>query len=187
MPFSFFRKGDPYQLRLSMAGVKLGSRVLQLGADDPGLFAAMAGKVGLTGRACAIDESEAGVARLQEAAAKAGVLVEIESVPYSTVPYADEEFDLVVVRTSLDAMRPEGRVGALKEAFRVLRPGGRCLIIESAPRGGLGALFNRPARDAYYDSSDGAERALQAEGFRATRRLAEREGMAFIEGVKPRA
>lgn len=186
MAFRFFRKGDPYELQLSMAGVKLGTRVLQIGGEDAGLFSAMASKVGLTGRAAAVAEEEAGAARLREAAANAGALVEVESVPYAMLPYADGAFDLVVVRAPLGVMRPDQRVGVMKETLRVLRPGGRCLIVEPAPRGGLGALLHQPVGDPFYLSSGGAERAFQTEGFKATRRLAERDGLAFIEGVKAR-
>jgi ubiquinone/menaquinone biosynthesis C-methylase UbiE len=186
MAFRFFRKTDPYELQLSMAGVKLGTRVLQLGGEDAGLFAAMAAKVGLTGRACAVAEDDAGAAQLTAAAENAGVLVEIESVPYGMLPYADTAFDLVVIRTALSPVSAEQRRGALRETLRVLRPGGRCLIIEVTPRGGLGALFKPPAGDSAYLTQGGAERALQGEGFKATRRLAEREGLAFIEGVKPK-
>ena len=55
------------------------------------------------------------------------------------------------------------------------------------PRGGLGALF-RPRRrgpvDPHYASSGGAIVALEAEGFRAARLLAERDGLSFFEGVR---
>jgi cyclopropane fatty-acyl-phospholipid synthase-like methyltransferase len=40
-----------------MVGVKLGDRLLQIGCGDGGLFAALAAKTGLTGRAAAIDPS----------------------------------------------------------------------------------------------------------------------------------
>jgi len=53
----WFRKpaGDP--LAVSMSGLKLGDRLLMLGCADTALAAALAAKVGLTGRACVLDES----------------------------------------------------------------------------------------------------------------------------------
>jgi hypothetical protein len=75
----------------------------------------------------------------------------------------------------------------LQEAFRTLKPRGRVVVIERAPRGGLGALFKpssaAPA-DPHYQASGGAVAALQAEGFRAARLLAERDGLSFFEGVR---
>ena len=54
--FSVFKTStDP--LSVSMAGVKLGDRVLVVGCSDPRLIATLAVKTGLTGRACAVDES----------------------------------------------------------------------------------------------------------------------------------
>ena len=79
-------------------------------------------------------------------------------------------------------MRAEDRVAALREAFRVLRPGGRAIAIGAAPRGGLGALLTRTRSGPALDATP----ALQAEGFKSVRKLAEREGLVFTEGIKPR-
>ena len=182
----FLRKsGSRFDLAVSMVGVRMGDRLLQIGSGDGGLFAALAGKVGLTGRACAIDEDGAVVARAQRAAAAAGVLAEIVRAPYDRLPFDRGAFDLVVVREVLPALRPEQRVACLCETLRVLRPGGRCVAIETAPRGGLGALLAPKGTDPRYAAAGGAVTALEAEGFRATRLLTEREGLIFIEGVKP--
>jgi len=54
-------------------------------------------------------------------------------------------------------------------------------------RGGLGALFGSSGAapvDPHYKSSGGAVAALEAEGFRASRLLAERDGLSFFEGVR---
>ena len=59
----FFRKlGDKHDLAVSMVGIKLGNALLQLGCGDGGLLAALAAKVGLTGRAAAVDATPEGVA-----------------------------------------------------------------------------------------------------------------------------
>jgi ubiquinone/menaquinone biosynthesis C-methylase UbiE len=79
-------------------------------------------------------------------------------------------------------MSADDRVAALREARRVLRPGGRAIVIGAAPRGGLGALFTRAQHDAGFDATG----ALQAGGFKSVRLLAEREGLRFVEGIKPR-
>lgn len=170
-----------------MAGVKMGDRLLQLGCGDGGLFAALAGKVGLTGRACAVDADRARAEQARQRAAKAGVLVEVEAAPYQMLPFDPESFDLVVARDLIGGMGPTERVRTLQEARRVLRPGGRIVVIEPARRGGLGALFVRHDLDADYLSRGGAERALGEEGFAAVRRLAEREGTTFFEAVKRRS
>ena len=169
-----------------MAGLKMGDRLLQLGCGDGRLLAALGAKVGLTGRACAADESDEAVARAGAGALKAGVFVEVQKAPLQALPYEPDSFDLVVILVRLARMTPEQRVGCLQAAWRVLRPGGRCMAVEPAPRGGLGALTGRWGVDPHHGGLGATARALEAEGFKGVRHLAERDGVAFIEGAKPR-
>ena len=63
-------------------------------------------------------------------------------------------------------------------------PRGRIVVIERGRRGGLGGLFRGgEPPDPSYQRSGGAVAALQAEGFKAVRQLAEREGLSFFEGI----
>lgn len=183
----FFGKlGGPHDLAVSMVGLKLGDNFLQLGCGDGGLLAALASKVGLTGRACAVDDSPAGVVQGTRGAAKGGVLVEIAQAPYERLPHDDGAFDVVVVKDVAAGLDPERRAGCLQEARRVLRHGGRLLLIEEAGRGGLGALVSRRPQDPHYVASGGAVPALKAAGFVAVRTLGERAGLRFVEAVQPR-
>lgn len=171
---------DPRTFALAMVGVKMGDRLLQIGAGDGTLLAALASKVGLTGRACGIDESEAGIARLQTAAAREGVLIEVERTPADALPFEAGSFDVVVVHETLLASTPERRVAIVAGVVRVLRSGGRCLIVDRAPRGGLGALFG-PSRTS--DPTYQPQELLRAGGFKAVRALGEGTGLRFIEGI----
>ena len=168
-----------------MCGVKRADRLLQLRCGDGKLLTALAANVGLTGRACAFDRDAAKGSQARTVAEKAGVLVEVDSGSYGNLAYDNASFDVVVLNDLLGGLSPADRVACLREVLRVLRPGGRCLVIEPAPRGGLGALFNPRSLDRHHAASGGAERALAAEGFRAVRRLAERNGQLFTDGGKP--
>ena len=185
---AFFRRsGEKHSLAIAMTGVKLGDRLLQVGCTDASLVAAISSKVGLSGRACALVSSDAEEARARSGAERGGVLLEIEKAPLGTFPYPDRSFDLVVVDNQnglLANARPEDRVAALQHARRTLVPRGRIVVIERGRRGGLGGLFRggEPS-DPYYQRSGGAVAALQAEGFKAVRQLAEREGLSFFEGI----
>ena len=181
----FRSRGRPHAVPVSMAGIKMGDQVLQLGCRDPGMLAALALQVGLSGQACAVAETEEAAGRARKAAAKAGTLVDIQVAPFHDLPYADALFNLVILREVIASMRPYDRAACLQDVRRVLSGGGRCLIIEWAERGGLGVLFSKQSVDPVYWRSGGAERALQTEGFKPVRRLAERDGLAFIEGVRP--
>ena len=111
--------------------------------------------------------------------------MEVKLAQPDALPYDDGEFDLVVIKNLLGSMTQHPRIVCLQEAFRVLRAGKRCLVIDQALRGGLGAVFARSSVDRRYLSSGGACRALQAEGFQGVRLLAERNGLTFVEGTKP--
>lgn len=182
----FFREGSgPHTLEVSMAGLKIGERFLQVRCGNGKMFAAIATKVGLTGRACAVDDTADGCERGRKAAAKEGALVEVEQAPYDALPYEPGSFDVVVLWDFIGRLSPERRVRCLRQALAVLRPGGRGMVIERAPRGGLGALLGGPKTDERYKASGGAARALEAEGFMGVRHLAQRDGLAFVEGVRP--
>ena len=181
------RRDDPHLLVVGMTGVRMGDRVAQVGCAHGGRLAAIASKVGLSGRAVAYVPDDASAARARKAVEDAGVLVEIEVAPATRLPAEQESFDLVVVDDTgglLGAMRAEERVASVRELLRILRPGGRAVVIGAAPRGGLGALFNRGSSTA---PRFNPAPSLEADGFKLVRTLAERDGLAFVEGVKPKA
>jgi ubiquinone/menaquinone biosynthesis C-methylase UbiE len=185
---AIFRRGSGrHEVAVAMTGVKLGDRLLQIGCRDPSLLAAIASKVGLSGRACVATTSEAEADRARKAGERGGVLLEVERTTPGALPFEDASFDLVVVDNLgglLSNMKPETRVRWLQHAHRTLVPRGRIVVIERALRAGLGGLFRPGPIDPHSGSSGGAETALKAEGFKAVRHLAERDGMSFFEGIR---
>ena len=182
--FNWFRPSTLDPLTVSMAGVKLGDRVLVAGCRDPRFIAAVAAKSGLTGRACAIDESEARVREAERVTLAEGALVEATVAPFYALPFEADSFDLVVLRDALSGNEPQTHSSILSQAARVLRPGGRCMIIDTFPR----RFFSgRAAATAATARADAAAENLKAQGFVAVRTLAEREGTVFVEAIKPNA
>jgi len=185
----FLKRQDPYLLVVSMTGVKLGDELLQVGCADGGRLGAVAAKVGLSGRAVLVAPDETSAARGRKGAAAAGVLVDVDVAPPTRLPAKNDEFDLAVVDDTaglLGTMRAEDRVASIRELVRVLRPGGRVMIIGAGTRGGFGALLTRAQSGPPFVASGDAVKALEADGFRSVRTLAEREGLVFVEGIKPR-
>ena len=136
------RRGDePHMLVVGMTGVRLGERLAQIGCAHGGRLAAVAKKVGLSGRAVAFVPDDASAARARKGAAQAGVLVEIETAPPTRLPADEAAFDLVVVDDTdglLGSMSTGDRAATIREVLRLLRPGGRAIVIGNAPRSGLG-------------------------------------------------
>ncbi|HEX9366697.1 MAG TPA: methyltransferase domain-containing protein [Vicinamibacterales bacterium] len=177
-----FRKSAPGEpLAVTMAGVRLGNRFLAVGVRDPALVAVLAGKAGLTGTACAVDADEAAVRKAAAAIEADGALVDVTRAPWGMWPYDAGSFDVAVIRDLLPTLTSGSRANCVSEVLRVLRPGGRALVIEPAPRGGFGALLNRQTIDPDYR---GAVKTLQQVGFAAVRELAERDGVLYVEGIK---
>ncbi|MBP7571882.1 MAG: methyltransferase domain-containing protein [Acidobacteria bacterium] len=182
-----FRKGPgPHALPLAVVGLRLGNRFLDVGARQGALFAEMAGKVGLTGHACAVVGSEPDAVRVKAAAARAGVLADVEVTAWPGLPVGDASFDVAVVDNTdglLASLGETVRAYLAEEVLRALRPGGRALVLDRQPRGVLAALAGRGA--ASWPPAASVAAWLTSAGFRPVRLLAEREGQRFTEGWKP--
>jgi len=186
----FVRRRESHTLLVSMTGVKMGDRVAFIGCANGARLAAVAGKVGLSGRAVVVAPDEAAAARARKGADRAGVLVEVEVAPPTQTPLFDATFDLAVVDDTgglFGAMSSDDRVRAVREIARVLRPGGRVIFVGTGEATGLARLLGRPPAAPSLALSGEANRTLEGNGFGVVRTLAEREGQVFVEGIKPRA
>jgi len=185
----FLKRDTPHALVVGMTGVKMGDRLLHVGCAHAARLGAVAVKVGLSGRAAVCAPDEASAERARRGAADAGVLVDVEVAPPTRLPFDDGAFDLAVVDDTgglFGTMRADHRVAAVRELARVLRAGGRVVMIGATPRGGLGAVLSRAHSGPPFVSSGDAVKALEADGFRSARVIGEREGLAFVEAIKPR-
>jgi ubiquinone/menaquinone biosynthesis C-methylase UbiE len=77
-----------------------------------------------------IDVSEKSI---EEAAAKNLQNTEVKAYNGTEIPYADGMFDLILVATVMHHIRFDLHPGLMKEALRVLKPGGKIFIVEHNP------------------------------------------------------
>jgi ubiquinone/menaquinone biosynthesis C-methylase UbiE len=173
LPFLSFRKLRIESLPVVMSGVRMGERALQVGVSDVRLVGAIAAKVGLSGHAAVVVEQQADSEKAQRAGVSSGALIEVSVAPLDRLPYESASFDVVVVQPAGLSRPLADAEGFLGESFRVLRAGGRFVVIERSGR-------RQPA------PGDAAKvlQALAAAGYKATRVLGEREGYRFVEGLK---
>jgi SAM-dependent methyltransferase len=186
----FVRRRDSHTLLVSMTGVKMGDRVAFVGCANGARLAAIAAKVGLSGRALVIAPDESAAARARKGAENAGVLVDVQVASPTRTLLEDAAFDLAVVDDTGDlfgTMSSDERARAVREMARVLRPGGRIVFVGAAPAAGIARLLAMQPSTPSLASSGEANRTIEANGFGIVRTLAERDGQVFIEGIKPRS
>jgi len=175
-------------LAIAMSGVRMGERVLQIGIDDAALTGALAAKPGLSGHAAIVVADESTGERARNAAAEAGALADVSVTPLDAFPLQAESFDSVVIHSVgglLASLDESLRVRVAQECRRVLRKGGRVLVIEAGPRSGLAGLLRGGAKpSSAFEQAGGSASVLKAAGFVAVRLLAAREGQSFTEGLK---
>jgi SAM-dependent methyltransferase len=178
-----FRKPVPEDpLIISMAGVRLGERILVVSGDDAEMPSEVAAKVGLSGQVVVAAQTEHAAARIGERATHRGVLIE-PVVLETRLPYDDGTFDLVIAD---DRPQPAGQrtsEAVLAEVLRVLRVGGRLVTLRAAPRSGL---LHARATDAPDIAMAAFIETLGKMGFRAAREIATREKTTFIEAARAR-
>jgi len=103
-----------------------GERVLDVGSGPGFLAVEMAEEVGVDGEVCGIDPAST---MLAMAAERAGGAVEFRQAGADRIPYPDGKFDVVVSTQVFEYL--EDVPGALAEVRRVLRPGGRLLLVDT--------------------------------------------------------
>ena len=113
---------------VAVADVRRGHRVLDIAGGTGDLAKAFAAKAGPTGTVVHTDINQAmltqGRARLEDA----GLLLPTTVCDAESLPFANNHFDRVAVAFGLRNMTHKER--ALAEMCRVLKPGGRLLVLE---------------------------------------------------------
>jgi demethylmenaquinone methyltransferase / 2-methoxy-6-polyprenyl-1,4-benzoquinol methylase len=113
---------------VAVAQVHEGDRVLDIAAGTGDLTLAFARKVGARGLVLHSDINEAMLRRGRDRLLDAGVLAPSLLADAQALPLADAAFDVVAVAFGLRNMTRKEQ--ALAEFARVLRPGGRLLVLE---------------------------------------------------------
>jgi demethylmenaquinone methyltransferase/2-methoxy-6-polyprenyl-1,4-benzoquinol methylase len=113
---------------VSVANVRAGDRVLDIAAGTGDLTRAFARRVGASGRVVHTDINEAMLRAGRDRLLDDGLLLPSVACDAERLPFATGYFDLATVAFGLRNMTHKDL--ALAEMCRVLRPGGRLLVLE---------------------------------------------------------
>lgn len=163
------RRRQVYDGLVALSGARPGDRVLDIGCGT-GYFTRRAARAVVPGgRAVGIDPSPPVI---DYATGRAPANCTFQTASAQALPYADASFDVVISSLAIHHLPPDDRLTALREMRRVLRPGGRLLIVDYRQQPGhlrvanlIGAL-SKHARQ-HTPTGDLTDLITQA-GFRVT-------------------
>lgn len=113
---------------IRLAAVREGQRVLDIAGGTADLSAAFARRVGKSGEVWLTDINHAMLARGRDRLLNEGRKLPVVQCDAEKLPFPDRYFDCVSVAFGLRNMTDKS--AALREMRRVLRPGGRVLVLE---------------------------------------------------------
>lgn len=153
---------------LELAGLTTGERVVDVGCGTGTLAIGVKQRVGDAGMVHGIDASDQMVALARKKAETRGVAVDFQVASAQGLPFEDTTFDIVLCTMVMHHLRHDQRGQAVAEMYRVLRPGGRLLVVDLAAEGGLLARLNPIAllhRGRALNSAQEAEALIDEGGF----------------------
>jgi ubiquinone/menaquinone biosynthesis C-methylase UbiE len=132
---------------LDLARLKPGESVLDVGCGTGTLALAAKRRVGPTGKVYGIDASPEMIARAETKARKAGLDIELKNNVIEALPFPDRQFDVVLSTLMFHHLPRKLRETGAREMRRVLKPGGRALVVDfggrEQPNGILGRFHQR--------------------------------------------
>jgi ubiquinone/menaquinone biosynthesis C-methylase UbiE len=138
-----FTRGRERTLReriIGLAGLELGTSVLDIGCGTGTLAIAATKHVGPTGTVYGIDASPPMIARANWKAKRAGAAVVFQLAAAEQLPFPDHRFDVVLSTLMLHHLPRTTREQCAREVTRVLKPGGRALAVDFGGRQHPGVL-----------------------------------------------
>lgn len=132
------------QATIKLAQIAPGERVLDFGCGTGDLTLRAKALSGLDGPVSGIDASPEMIAVARRKAARKGASVDFRVAAVEALPFPDASFDVAISSLVMHHLPQDLQTRALAEVHRVLKPGGRLLIVDFRPPSGLLRYFLLP-------------------------------------------
>jgi ubiquinone/menaquinone biosynthesis C-methylase UbiE len=129
---TFGREQVLRDMTVDLAQVKPGYSVLEVGCGTGTLTLAAKRRAGSTGEAFGIDLIPGMVEASRRKAEQANEKITFQLGSIDNIPFPDNRFDVVMCSFMIFHMSEETRRKGIAEIYRVLKPGGRWLVLDMA-------------------------------------------------------
>lgn len=117
---------------LEQAGLRPGERVLEVGCGTGEVAQRARIRVGPDGQVSGIDPSADMIGVARKKASRAGLEIDYRVAAIEALPYPEASFDVVLSSLMMHHLPDDLKSAGLAEVRRVLKPGGRLLIVDFA-------------------------------------------------------
>ncbi len=170
----FARKlSKEHKLALKYAAPQSGEKALDVGCGPGTMAIALGEKTSPGGEVVGIDASPDMIRVAARKAKKAGSVARFEAAAIEWLPFADATFDLATSTFMLHHLPEDVRAKGLEEVRRVLKPGGRFVIVDFASDSGsfLGHILSVFGHSHGKSTFPHLETALREAGFATSEKM----------------
>ena len=118
------------QMTADLARLQAGETVLDVGCGTGTQAMVARERVGETGHVCGIDPGPQQIARARSKAARRGLVINFQTGVIEQLAFPDSSFDVVLSTLMMHHLPDDLKRQGLAEIARVLKPGGRLLIVD---------------------------------------------------------
>jgi ubiquinone/menaquinone biosynthesis C-methylase UbiE len=131
--FTLGRRAELRRTTVALAGIQPGEQVLEVGCGTGDVALAASALVGPRGGATGIDPAPEMIAVARAKAARAARAVSFQVGVIEALAFPDHSFDVVLSSLMMHHLPRDLRRQGLDEIARVLKPGGRLVIVDIKP------------------------------------------------------
>ena len=168
------------QTTADLAQLQAGETVLDVGCGTGTLALVAKERVGQTGRVCGIDPAPQQIARARRKAARRGLPIDFQAGVIERLAFSDQSFDVVLSTFMMHHLPDDLKRQGLAEIARVLKPGGRLLVLDMKGPAGpwKSSMQDQPAlmKEAGFPQVETGETRFRGLGFALGRKSLEGVG-----------